>query len=153
MIRVCQRKPFNFGTCPRSLPVRGVAQVARRPVCLLSTSAPEVPFCAAMTMVTAAVLALRSVLDWMVVNAEHECAPICCHLRILRIPQCDLSTTKTDAGAVVLARAAGPKASAIDPVTKQGARKLQQRSTDYFSFSALPAAETPGLSHTERGLP
>jgi hypothetical protein len=33
-----------------SLPLRGVAQVARRPVCLLSASTPDVPFCAVATM-------------------------------------------------------------------------------------------------------
>jgi hypothetical protein len=38
-------------------PVRGVAQVARRRLCLPLASTPDVPFCAAATMATAVVLA------------------------------------------------------------------------------------------------
>ena len=55
-------KPRRYaaeGECPGT-PVRGVAQAARRPACLLLASTPDVPFCAAATMAMAVILARRS---------------------------------------------------------------------------------------------
>src|SRR5665213_3969800 len=56
--------------------VRGVAQFARRPACLQSASAPDVPFCAATRVATVVILARHSVLRRRREIADLACADI-----------------------------------------------------------------------------